>query len=303
MTLDQIRYFLEVAYCRNFSTAAQHLYISQPNLTKYIAAMEKELGTKLFDRTTRKVELTEHGQQLLDRAETLFMPFLRAYEDLQTDISQNRRAIYIGISRDERIPSGVTETIRTLNLEEPHVRYIPTYDTPDNLITGLRNHQYNIIISSDRNARSIAGMEHIKLQVLHMVFAISKHHPMADKPDLTPTDLPDELIFFAMPKGVATSEEMAQNLFQRIGMMINVKLLDAPADVLSCVRACAGAAIIPDLANTAGYDDIRFFPFHDLRNDTAYQSIIWRSDEADPLVLELIERLKARFDIMQKDRA
>lgn len=48
MTIDHIRYFVEVAYCRSFSQAAQNLYISQPNLTKYIAALEKSLGVKLF---------------------------------------------------------------------------------------------------------------------------------------------------------------------------------------------------------------------------------------------------------------
>ena len=295
MTMDQIRYFLEVAYCKSFSTAAQNLYISQPNLTRYIAAMEKELGAKLFDRTTRKVELTEYGGQLMNRAEALFMPFLRSYEDLQEDIRQNRRAIFLGIARDENVPDAVLETVRDLNLAGEGLRYVPTYDAPDRLIEGLRNRRFHVIISSDRNARSIVDTEYVRLQPLKMLLAISGHHPLAAKEDLTLTDLRDELIFFCMPRSATTSEDIAQILFRRIGRMINVKLMDSHADVLRCVSVCAGAAILPDLAQTKEYPDIRFLPFEDRRKDEAAQAMVWRDDEQDPLVMKLVDAVRERI--------
>ena len=90
MTLDHLRYFMEVAYCRSFSQAAQNLYVSQPNLTKYIASLEKELGVKLLDRTTRRVELTEAGERLMSKSQTVLMPFLRELEDTDRDLFVGR---------------------------------------------------------------------------------------------------------------------------------------------------------------------------------------------------------------------
>lgn len=295
MTIDQIRYFLEVAYCKNFSAAAQNLYISQPNLTRYIAAMEKELGAKLFDRTTRRVELTEYGEQLLIRAETLFMPFLRAYEDLQSDISNRRRVIYVGVPRDEKLPDEVMDAIRQLNLADRNRVYLLYHDSHRGLITGLQNRKYNLIISSDRNSRTLVGTEHFEIQPLHMVLAISVDHPLAAKPGLTPADLRDDIIFFSMPRGLVSSEELAQSLYHRVGSVMNIKLLDAHSDVLGCVQSCAGAAIIPDLVDMDAYPDILFLPFHDNRSDAAWQSMVWRSDESDPPVLELIDSILKRF--------
>ena len=60
MTIQQIRYFIEVANCRSFSRAAASLHLSQPNLTKYIAKLEKELGFRLFDRTTHRAVSYTH---------------------------------------------------------------------------------------------------------------------------------------------------------------------------------------------------------------------------------------------------
>lgn len=58
--------FLEVANVLSFTTAAHNLYMSQQAVTKQIAALERELGFKLFNRSTRSVALTPAGRMLRD---------------------------------------------------------------------------------------------------------------------------------------------------------------------------------------------------------------------------------------------
>ena len=67
MTLQQLRYFVEIARCRNFTRAAQRLAIAQPALSQSIAALEGELDAKLFQRHPRGVDLTDAGQRLFDQ--------------------------------------------------------------------------------------------------------------------------------------------------------------------------------------------------------------------------------------------
>ena len=66
MLFQRITCFLEVASCLSFSTAAHNLHISQQAVTKQIAALEEELGLRLFYRTTRQVVLTPAGSILRD---------------------------------------------------------------------------------------------------------------------------------------------------------------------------------------------------------------------------------------------
>jgi len=62
MDIKQIEYFVSIVETGSFGSAAEELYISQPSLSKQIIALEKELEVKLFDRSKRKIVLTDAGR-------------------------------------------------------------------------------------------------------------------------------------------------------------------------------------------------------------------------------------------------
>ena len=67
-SLDLIQTFREVARRGSFSATARALDMSPANVSKYIAQLEQRFGVRLFNRTTRKVSLTDAGQLLYDRS-------------------------------------------------------------------------------------------------------------------------------------------------------------------------------------------------------------------------------------------
>ena len=69
--IGDIEAFIEVAETNSFAKAAGNLNLSQPALSRRIQKLEYELGTSLFDRTTRKVHLSYSGRNFLERAKSI----------------------------------------------------------------------------------------------------------------------------------------------------------------------------------------------------------------------------------------
>ena len=85
-TLQQLRIVKAIATEKNFKAAAELLFVSQPSLSKQIQALEYALGVSLFDRTNRKVTLTEAGEiflQYANRTLSLCEETCRAMDDLK----------------------------------------------------------------------------------------------------------------------------------------------------------------------------------------------------------------------------
>ena len=69
MTLLQLQYFRELGKTLHYTKAAEHLHISQPGLSYSISELEKELGSKLFEKKNRKFQLTPAGQVFMQYVE------------------------------------------------------------------------------------------------------------------------------------------------------------------------------------------------------------------------------------------
>jgi len=68
LTLQQLKYVIEVARCRSISQAAQNLFISQPSLSNALKELEKEMGITIFSRTNKGIIITTEGSEFLGYA-------------------------------------------------------------------------------------------------------------------------------------------------------------------------------------------------------------------------------------------
>ncbi|MDR3263856.1 MAG: LysR family transcriptional regulator [Clostridiales bacterium] len=68
MTLQQLKYFIEIVNCGSINEAAKRLYISQPSLSAAVKGLETEIGSELFLRTAKGIGLTADGTEFLGYA-------------------------------------------------------------------------------------------------------------------------------------------------------------------------------------------------------------------------------------------
>lgn len=89
MDISALQAFMAVAETGSFSRAAEKIFLSQPAISKRIAGLEKQIGTRLFDRIGRGIRLTEAGETLLLRARFV----LKELEDVKRGIANLSGAI------------------------------------------------------------------------------------------------------------------------------------------------------------------------------------------------------------------
>jgi DNA-binding transcriptional LysR family regulator len=101
--LDAVRTFVAVADAGQFQDAAVDLAITQQAVSKRIAALEKDLGVRLFSRTARGARLTIDGQAFLPHARAL----LQAEERASASVRPGRRALRVDVIGRRLAPAGL----------------------------------------------------------------------------------------------------------------------------------------------------------------------------------------------------
>ncbi|ERI09044.1 cidABC operon transcriptional activator CidR [Aneurinibacillus aneurinilyticus] len=87
MDVRHLQYFLKVAHYKNFTKAAQDLYITQPTISKMIKNIEEELGVVLFNRSGKQVELTDAGQAIFIQAQDI----VNSFQNLSSELDDLRK--------------------------------------------------------------------------------------------------------------------------------------------------------------------------------------------------------------------
>jgi DNA-binding transcriptional LysR family regulator len=97
MDIRHLEYFVEVARQKSFSKAAGITHVSQSAISKMIKDLEAELGTALFNRTSKYVQLTDAGIIFLNQAQQIVVMFNNLTTEFENEIKMEKGKIFIGL--------------------------------------------------------------------------------------------------------------------------------------------------------------------------------------------------------------
>lgn len=183
MDIRQLKYVLEVAKCKNFSTAASNLYVTQSALSQQIRTVEKELGTSLFYRSTHHVQLTSSGYEFCFYAKKV----ISAMDDLQQAFSKSNIADDISLGLFPfYMKVGLQNTITSFISQHPDISAtIHVYDTYQ-VYENLRNNNLDIAIVKSNRANLLDEFSYNTLisEKLHVI--MSDQFPQAQLSEISP---------------------------------------------------------------------------------------------------------------------
>lgn len=145
MDLRVLKSFITICKLGNITRASEALFISQPALTRQLQELEEELGTKLLNRSTRNLTLTESGYLFLHRAEEILSLANQAKRELSEKGDFLRGIIRIGVV-ESSVMDVLTERIREFTQEYPHVCFEIYSADGDDLKRSLDENKQDICV-------------------------------------------------------------------------------------------------------------------------------------------------------------
>lgn len=98
MDLKEFHYLIALEEERSISKAAERLYIAQSSLSQFLQQYERELGTRLFVRTSKGIEPTDGGRQFIEHLRQITLDYQRAKNELWDNVNMESGRVIFGIS-------------------------------------------------------------------------------------------------------------------------------------------------------------------------------------------------------------
>jgi DNA-binding transcriptional LysR family regulator len=180
MELRHLRYFVAIAEELNFTRAAARLYIGQPPLSKQIRDLEAELSVKLFDRTRRKISLTDPGRALLREARIILELVEHSRSSVQQIMRGEQGTLRVGFNSSASFNQFVPSVIGLYRESYPDVRLVLRESSSTMLIGELREGTLDVAFLR-ANPDEAEGLRIQHLFDEKMLIALPRAHKLSTK--------------------------------------------------------------------------------------------------------------------------
>lgn len=285
MNLKRLRYFVVMAEELHFGRAAERLHMAQPPLSQQIQRLESEVGALLFERSTRRVVLTDAGRHLLPDARRLLADadaLTRRMSDHRSGDSGVLRLGFVDSSSFEVMP----RFLRAYRSTWPMVTYELRSLSSDEQCRALVEREIDLGIGRTRTGapeqrKALTSTAFLKEELL---VAVSEDHRLANQKSTILGQLANEPLI-GFDRHVSPSLfRKREGLFSRHGLSYDT-IIEATeyTTVLGLVAAGEGIAIVPASVGALQLPHLRYVRLRDQDAETSLV-LLSRSGDASPLV-------------------
>jgi DNA-binding transcriptional LysR family regulator len=241
LSLRQFEVFLAVARAKSFRGAAEVLHLSQPALSQHVAELERELGTRLFDRLGRRVALTEAGRVLEEHVLRLFATLTSAREAITDLRGLKRGSLLVGASTTPGIYV-LPSVIASFRARHPGIALNLQIANSSVIEERIRGNELDLGVVGGHALRP--GEECLALGLLdELVLIVPAAHPWARRREVAPALLADQRLL-VREEGSAT-RQVAERALQHAGITWRVFMeLGHTEAIKQAVMAGLGVALV-----------------------------------------------------------
>jgi DNA-binding transcriptional LysR family regulator len=258
MELRHLRYFVAVAEELHFRRAAERLHVAQPAVSEQIHKLEDELGVRLFDRTQRKVELTDAGAALLTEAHRVLRQAEAAR--LAARSASERPGLRIGYV-PTALRANIPRTLRRLVIAMPNLQTTMEPGSGLELVDAVRAGELDVAVVSLPVPTAGVRVTPLGEQRTVAVFPVGHEHAVKPHVDLEQI-APERIVVLPRDADRPFYDAVVATCCAAGVSPTLIEMPDGHVDrILLAVAAGAGMALLPEcVAERYADAGVRFVP-------------------------------------------
>ncbi|MGW7367124.1 LysR family transcriptional regulator [Streptomyces sp. NPDC054841] len=277
MDLQQMRYVLAVAETASFTRAAERCHVVQSALSHQVARLEKELGARLFERTSRRVRLTTAGEAFLPAARQALEAAERARAEVAAATGEIRGKLTVG-----SIPTvtavDLPAVLRDYRQRYPQVRISLRTGSSERLVEHVRDGRLDAAFLGVPPGFRPQGVRDRQLAHGQHVAVVDPGHPLAEEHGVDLRQLVDE-VFVDFADGSAARAQ-SDEAFAAAGLRREVAFEVSGVELMArMVRHGLGIALLP-ATFAAELHGLRSVPVTD--GPVRVERLVWRRFTPSP---------------------
>lgn len=252
MTLQQLKYFIEMSSTLHYTRAAENLNISQPSLSYGLTELSKELGVPLFEKEGKKVSMTEYGEAFLPYAESAMNILAQGETQLSNMLSPTGGIINLGyiysVSFDA-IPHLIDDFY--FHQGNRNIHFTFQVNMTNVLIEKLLDCSLDVVMAPPPEVLQ-DGIEALPVFEQEMFLVVYNDHPLAERTSVTIDDFKDEK--FVMINKKTDLFMQTDTLFRNHNLMPDISFkVDECNSMAAFVGSKLGVAIMPKIPSLENY--------------------------------------------------
>jgi LysR family transcriptional regulator, hca operon transcriptional activator len=253
MELRHLRYFVAVAEAGSLKLAAvAKLHTTQPSLSRQIRDLEQEVGTPLFSRSARGVEMTAAGRVLLDHARVVLLQAETAVQSVRQVASPTKPTFTLGfmVGHDS---TWIPKSLAVLRDKLPEIHVVISTQNSPQLAAALS--QGLVDVAFLRREDGGPGLEYLLLTEEPLEVYLPKDHPLAKRTAISPQEIAGEAFLSISGTAMSTSgrppalRTAIDRYLKKSG--VNIKPsheVDNLVGIMSLIVSTGGVALLPGYA-------------------------------------------------------
>ena len=290
MNISHIKCFLAASECLSFTKAAQRMYLSQPGLSRQIAAMEREMGIELFKRERNTIQLTASGTICAEYFTRIIYDYEKMLKEAFDAQSGQQESLIIGGLEGQLVGECYENALLYFWSNYPSLKIKMSYYNVSELCKALVAGDVDIGVMPEAEAERLPGIVFKRSRMEKCCLVVPRNHPKANQENPTLQDFQDETFLLLAESDSDVIAGQHRQICKAAGFTPKQRIVPTYGTLVMLLEMGVGISVLNVWHSLRNSPQLKFLYLPDVGYQV--EAVAWHRDNKNPNIPIFLSRIE-----------